>query len=544
MFGRGLIGPNGAFAVVEEEVRGERMAVFAERPRSVLGLLTEAAGAYPEREYLADDERRLTYREALWAVSALARILRDEHGVGPGDRVALHAANGIEWVLGFWAVLAAGGVVTAMNSYWSDPETAAALDLVAPRVVLGDARRLAAVERVAPAVPRLEFTPALYARITSGHHTPPLVPPPDEDDPALLIFTSGTTGRPKAVVHGHRGVAGFVACNRFNALLRVGALPSEPPPPARVLVSPPLFHLSALYGAVLMFTASGGLLVLRPGRFDEERTLRALADEQITVWLSVGSAAPRVAAHPALAGHDLSALASVVVGGAPLSPALRRLLCAAFPSAAAGFRMGYTSSEGGSIVASIGGPDFAARPESTGPIQDGVQIAVRDAEGKDLPEGAEGFLHVRSPYTMLGYWHDPAATSEAFGPGRWLAMGDVGRISDGFLYVDSRARDLIFVSAENVHPSEVEYRLEEHPDVEECAVAGVDDPVTGQAVAAFVVLRPGASAGEEALAAWCRAALPPYKVPTSWRLQGEPLPRNPAGKVLRTALVASSGEAP
>ncbi|GAB2851259.1 class I adenylate-forming enzyme family protein [Actinocorallia aurea] len=541
-FGRGLIGPGGRFEVVEEEVGGEPMAVFAERHRSVLDLFTGAVAEHPEREYLADDTRRLTYRETLWAVAALARTLRDEHGVRPGDRVALHAANGIEWVIGFWAALAAGGVVAAMNSYWSEPETAAAVGLVLPRVVLGDGPRLAAVARVAPETARLEFTPELYERITSGHHTLPLMPPPDEDDPALLIFTSGTTGRPKAVAHGHRGVVGFVACNRFNALLRAGALPMAAPPPARVLVSPPLFHLSALYGAVLMFTASGGLLVMRPGRFAEERTLRALEDERITVWLSVGSAAPRVAAHPARAGHDLSALASVVVGGAPMSPALRRLLCAAFPSAAAGFRMGYTSSEGGSIVASIGGADFAARPESTGPIQDGVRIAVRDAEGKDLPEGAEGHLHVRSPYTMLGYWDDPSATAEVFGPGRWLAMGDVGRIEDGFLYVDARARDLIFVSAENVRPSEVEYRLEEHPDVEECAVAGVDDPVTGQAVAAFVVLRPGAQTGQDALAAWCRAALPSYKVPTSWRLRTEALPRNAAGKVVRTVLVAGFGE--
>jgi acyl-CoA synthetase (AMP-forming)/AMP-acid ligase II len=293
-----------------------------------------------------------------------------------------------------------------------------------------------------------------------------------------------------------------------------------------------------------MFTVSGGLLVMRPGRFEEERTMRAIESERVTVWLSVGSAAPRVAAHPARDRYDLSSLASVVVGGAPMSPSLKRRLSEAFPSAAAGFRMGYTSSEGGSIVASIGGADFTAFPESTGPLQDGVQVAVRDGDGNDLPLGAEGFLHVRSPYTMLGYWDDPEATAEVFGPGRWLAMGDVGRIEDGLLYVNSRAGDLIFVSAENVHPSEVEYRLDAHPDVEESAVAGIDDPVTGQAVMAFVVLREGAAAGERELAAWCRSALPPYKVPTAWRLRTEPLPRNAAGKVLRTALLAESPTGP
>ncbi|TDC73946.1 fatty acid--CoA ligase family protein, partial [Actinomadura sp. 7K507] len=414
--------------------------------------------------------------------------------------------------------------------------------------------------------PRLEFTPGLYERITGSGTVLPPVPPPAEDAPAVLIFTSGTTGRPKAVTHSHRSVIGVVACNRFNTLLRAGATPTAPPstapppsyappassappasfapPAARVLVTPPLFHLSALYGAVLMFTVAGGLLVMRPGRFGEERTMRAIESERVTVWLSLGSAAPRVAAHPARARYDLSSLASIVVGGAPMSPAVRRGLCDAFPTAAAGFRMGYTSSEGGSIVASIGGPDFAALADSTGPIQDGVRIAVRDGDGNDLPPGEEGYIHVRSAYTMLGYWNDPEATAQAFGPSRWLAMGDIGRIEDGLLYVNSRAGDLIFVSAENVHPSEVEYRLDEHPGVQECAVAGIDDPVTGQAVMAFVVPREGAPLTDRDLTDWCRSALPPYKVPTKWRLRTEPLPRNAAGKILRTELLAAAAHRP
>ncbi|GAA3209710.1 class I adenylate-forming enzyme family protein [Actinocorallia longicatena] len=541
-FGRSLIAPGGPFPVVEQDVLGERAAVFRDRPSSVFELLTRATAAYPGREYLADEERRLTYREHLSAVTELARILREEHGVEPGDRVGLISANRLEWVIGFWAVAACGAVAAAMNSFWSEPEIETALALVAPRVVLGDERRLASVARVAPGLGTLPFTPALYERLTAAPALPAPVPAVAEDDPALLIFTSGTTGRPKGVAHSHRGLIGFVACNRFNALLRAGAMPCTPPPPARVLVSPPLFHLSALYGAVLMFTVAGGLLVMRPGRFDEERVLRAIEAERVTVWLSVGSAAPRVAAHPARDAHDLSSLASVVVGGAPMSPAVKGLLREAFPSAAAGFRMGYTSSEGGSIVASIGGADFAAFPESTGPIQDGVLISVRDADGREVAPGGEGLIHVRSPYTMLGYWNDPVSTAAVIGPGRWIAMGDVGRIEDGLLYIDSRAGDLIFVSAENVHPSEVEFRLEAHPDVEEAAVVGVDHPVTGQAVMAFPVMRPGAAAGERELADWCAGALPPYKVPTRWRLRTEPLPRNAAGKILRTALATASAE--
>lgn len=536
-FGRSLIAPGGPFEVVEEDVRGERMAVFRQRKTSIFDMLVDAAAAHPDNEYLVDDERRLSYVEHLSAVAHLARVLREEHGVQPGDHVGVHAANSVEWVISFWAVLATGAVATIMNSFWSDPELEVALSLVAPKVVLADDRRVEQLRRVAPKLPVVGLTRDLYDHLTALHLEAPLWPHPREDDPGLLVFTSGTTGRPKAVAHSHRAVVGTIQCNRFNTLLRLGALPTTTATPQRVLASPPLFHTSALFGAALMFLSTGGTLVLRPGRFNEDRTMAAIASERVTVWLSVGSAAPRVANHPTRSSYDLSSLQSVVVGGAPLSPALKQQLCEAFPSAVGGLRMGYTSSEGGSIVASIGGTDFAAHPESTGPIQDGLQVAIRDEDGNDLPAGSEGLIHVRSAYTMLGYWNDPAATDAVFGKDRWLAMGDVGRIENGLLIVNSRARDLIFVSAENVYPSEVENRLEEHPEVLESAVAGIDDPITGQAVRAWVVLKPGSTTHEEDLAAWCRGGLPPYKVPTSWDLRTTRLPRNPAGKILRTALL-------
>lgn len=545
-FGRSLIAPGGLFEVRVEEVLGEPMAVFAQRMHSVFDLLDTAVNTHPNAEYLIDEDHRLTYRDTLSAVSLLAGILRDEYGVLPGDRVGLDAANSPFWVIGFWGALAAGGVPTLMNSFWSDPELRVGLEISTPTVVMADARRTEDLARVAPGQPVLELTPDLFARITAAPAEPNLPQRPDEDVVAVLMFTSGTTGRPKAVAHSHRAVIGTIQCNRFNTLVRMGAMPAAAPAPPRVLISPPLFHLSALYGAVLMFLSSGGGLVFRPGRFEEERTMAAIESEKVTIWLSVGSAAPRVAAHPKREVYDLSSLQSVVVGGAPLSPALKHELVAAFPSAASagGLRMGYTSSEGGSIVASIGGADFAAHPESTGPIQDCIQVAIRDDDGHDLPLGAEGNIWVRSPYTMLGYWNDPDATAAVYGEHRWLSMGDVGAIVDGLLVVNSRARDLIFVSAENVYPSEVENRLEEHPGVIESCVAGIDHPVTGQAVKAFVVIDERSEVDVEELTGWCRAGLPPYKVPTSWDLRTERLPRNPAGKILRAVLADESTVAP
>jgi acyl-CoA synthetase (AMP-forming)/AMP-acid ligase II len=540
-FGRTLIGSGGPHEVVIEEIAGEPFAVFANRPRNILQFLIDGAGNFADNDYVADEHRRLTYRQTLSAVAELSQILREQHGVAPRDIVGIDAANCLEWVVALWAIFAVGAIPAAMNSLWSDGELAYALALTEPKLILADERRRDQLKRIDARVTVLEFTPNLWNRLTSSDAQLDSVPDGNEDDPALLIFTSGTTGQPKAVTHTHRTLIGTVAHNRFNALLRSGAIPASAPPPPRALVSPPLFHLSAIFGAVLLFTLSGGLLVFRPGRFNEEQTLATLQDEEITLWLSLGSGAPRVAAHPSLAEYDISCLASIVVGGAPMSPATKRALTTAFPTATGGMRMGYTSSEGGNIVASIGGADFVNRPESTGSLQDGMQVAIRDENGVDLPAGAEGHIHIRSAYAMQGYWNNPDATAAVFAPGRWLNMGDVGRVEDSWLYVNSRARDLIFVSAENVYPSEVENRIDEHPDVLECAVAGIDDVVTGQAITAFVVVAEGTNASTGELAEWCRGGLPPYKVPTSWYVRKEALPRNPAGKVMRSILLAEAG---
>jgi acyl-CoA synthetase (AMP-forming)/AMP-acid ligase II len=355
-----------------------------------------------------------------------------------------------------------------------------------------------------------------------------------------VLFTSGTTGKAKAVVHSHRAVIGITTCATFNTLLTMGAFPTEIPPPPRVLTAAPFFHLSGLYGGIVIFTAYGALLVLRPGRFDEERTLKAIESEQITHWAPLGSAGPRVATHPARSEYDLSSLQMVSIGGAPMTPAVKHVLYEAFPKGADGMLMGYTSTESCGAVAVIRGPAFDEHAESTGPIQDGVQVRIRDDNGNNLPDGSEGLIHVRSPYTMLEFWNDPQATAAVYAPGRWLNMGDVGRLENGLLYINSRARDVIFVSSENVFPSEVENRLEEHDAVVEACVAGIDDPVTGQAVKAFVVLDRQGAVDEAELIQWCRGGLPAYKVPSSWEIRTEALPRNPAGKILRGHLVAGA----
>jgi acyl-CoA synthetase (AMP-forming)/AMP-acid ligase II len=540
-----LTGPGGAFEVVLEDVRGERMLVFRDRIRALRALLEQTA-RFEDRLYLVDGDVRLTFGAHLDQVVRVAHALRERHGIRPGDRVALFAANRWEWIVAFWATSWLGAIPCLMNGFWTAEEFADAVALVEPAIVLGDAARIERVKAVMGGRRALVFEDDFDALVQGPRPTADPAPATREDDPAFLIFTSGTTGRAKAVTVAHRAACGFNQVSAFTEAYGRGLyglpLPQAgvPAPPSDdvVLVTSPLFHVSMLYGAVVMGAVKGFRMVLLPGRFEPERVLQAIERERVTLWMALGSAAPRVAACPRLSDYDTSSLRQVGVGGAPVSPTVQESLRAAFPSTNRLLGMGYTSTEGGAVIASIGGPEFERHPTSTGRISLTVEVELRDAEGRVVAPWAEGEVHVRSPYVMLGYWNDPKATAAALKPGGWLAMGDVARFEDDLLFINARARDMLLVSAENVSPTEVEHCLESHPGVLEAAVVGVDHPLSGDAVCAVVVHAPASRPEPAELEAWCRRTLAHYKVPTVWHLTDEALPRTPSGKIVKSAVRA------
>jgi acyl-CoA synthetase (AMP-forming)/AMP-acid ligase II len=536
-----LAGAGESFEIVDDDVLGERMAVYRNRPRSLRQVL-EGSERHGDAEYVVCGDERVTYAEHLARVAAFTRALRDEYGVVKGDRVGILAANCPEWIIAFWATVSLGAICTSMNAWWADPELEYALAHSEPTVVVGDAERLARVRAVAPDAPfRTIETGDEFAALVEAHrgHALPAVELA-EDDPAVLLYTSGTTGRSKGALASHRAVCGMISTSMHGgamAMLAAGA-PSAAPGPNIALVTVPLFHASGLYGFVVLQLTAGGKVVLRPGRFDPDDVLRLIEEERVTAWSALGSMGPRVAERALASGRDTSSLRVLAVGGAPVSPAQQDMLREAFPHARNAVSMGYTSSEAVGMVTRIGGEEMRAHPTSAGRVVPTVQMEIRGPDGTPVPEGVDGEIHVRSPYLMLGYWRDQAATDAVLLPGRWLAMGDIGALRDGLLYINSRARDMILVNAENVFPTEVEFRLDEHPVVRECAVIGVEDVMTGQAVCAVVVTVDGTAITEDELRAWCRDNMAGYKVPTQWVFRAEPLPRNPSGKVLKRELLA------
>ncbi len=535
-----LTAPGAMFAVHDEAVRGVTMPVFAHRFGS-LGEMLEASARFADRPFVIDGDERISFAGHLERIRALGAVLRDRYRVAPGERVAIFAANRWEWVVSFWATIAIGAVPCCFNGHWSAEEWEHARDLTEPKLMIADAPRIERVADRIGALAVLNFDDDFAALLDAGgaKDSAPIFRA-GEEDLAMLVFTSGTTGRPKAVMMTHRGWVGAVQILLFteaSAMAAMGmpvpaAASALPPSDAVQLVTSPLFHVAMLISAVLGNIGNGSAMVLMRGRFDEEQAIALVERERVTRWSLLGSVAARVAASPALAQHDTSSLVSLGVGGATVSPAVQDKLRSAFPALKLNLGMGYSSTEAGSAtICHIGGQDFLDHPTSTGTPTVTTQLEIRDADGRALPDGEYGEVHVRSPNVMLGYWRDPEATAGALKPGGWLAIGDIAKLENGRLFINSRARDLIMVNAENVSPVEVEYVLESHPHIREAAVLAVDDELTGDAVMAVVVAEPGGMPDIEVLQAWCSEKLARYKVPSRWHIHDGDLPRTASGKL-------------
>jgi len=540
-----LIGPGGPFEIVREEVLGAPMSLFRSRPLSLRELL-EGSIARGDADYIVCGERRISFREHATLVASVAAALRERYGIGPRDRVAILAANCPEWIISFWASVSLGAVAVGLNGWWKRDEIVYGLEHSEPKLLIGDEKRLARIAGIDVGIPVVEIETG-FEELTSFRSGAALPTNPiAEDDPAVILYTSGTTGRPKGAVNTHRGIVTFVQLLFFHGLrmmmmaVEKGVTPDPNALPHCNLYNAPLFHLSGLYTGAVSMLASGVRTVWMPGRFDAGEVMRLIERERVTAWAPMGNMGHRLLDHPDLGRYDLGSVRSLGSGGAPVSEDIQQRLMEVFPNARGSFAVGYGLSESTGTATLNFGEFLADRPDSVGRALPTVEIEIRGPDGSVLPEGEEGEIHIRGPLVMLEYWRNPEATDETILAGRWLRTGDVGRVVDGYLYINSRARDLILRNAENIYPVEIEQCLEACPVVREAAVIGVPHPEWGQEVKAFVVPAEGAEIDVDDLIAHCNEALAHFKVPTLWEIRDEALPRNATGKVLKNVL---AGEA-
>jgi acyl-CoA synthetase (AMP-forming)/AMP-acid ligase II len=538
-----LTAPGEPYEMTEETVLGERVAVLCRRPRSLRQVLVDGCTAYGGNDcYIFDDGERITFAQLEGVVASVATSLRDRYGIGPGDRVAICAANCPEWLLTFWAVASLNAVVVAMNGWWTGTEMRNAIALTEPSVLLMDEKRLARLEGDV-GVPVI-----LVERDFAELMKRPDVPLPDpviaEDDPFMLIFTSGTTGRPKAATLSNRTVIGYVQLQLFiqdRSMLVAGVTPGAAPPSVRL--SPfPLFHVSGM-GTAVSTVMTGGKTVWPLGRFEPSRVVDLTLRENVAFWSGGTTHIARLLDSPDIERVPTSQLLGIGVGGSATTPDIMRRIAVRFPHLSTSTSTGYGSTETGGIASWAPNWMLRAVPGCVGPLLPTVAARITDDRGAVLPDGAEGNIEIRSALTMLGYWRNDGANEDTILPGRWVASGDFGRLDDGILTIASRRRELIIRGGENIYPFEIEDRLEEHPDVVEAAVFAIDDATHGQVVKAVVVVREGTVLDPDVLRDFCAETLSSYKIPVNLEIGTAPLPRNATGKVMKHVLAGTSASA-
>jgi len=508
--------------VVTDDVLGHPCLVFPRRRHHLAELLIDGR-RFADRDYLVQGARRLSFAEHERAVSAAVEVLA-ERGVRPGDRVLLFGANAVEWVVGFWAILAAGGVVVLGNAWWSAAESEHALAVARPRLVIGDQRRRQMVDERAETIDYAELCsidpPDDYVRPVEGVA---------EDDPAVVLFTSGTTGLPKGAVLSHRGLISTLQ-SLMVVTKRLPAPGAALPEPTKALLSLPLFHVGGLQQIITPMIGGGGL-VFTEGRFDPAEVVRLLEAEQIRAWSSVPTMVTRVLDHLEATGHaGVDCVRTVGLGGAPVPQQLRERVKAGFPNAGRGVAVTYGLSEACGVLATGAGDEIHRRAGTVGRPLPVTTIRIDHPD-----EHGCGEIVVRSPSVMLGYLGAPGDADEnPVTEDRWLRTGDIGRLDDdGYLYVTDRSKDIVIRGGENIATPHVEGRLLAHPAVAEVAVVGLPHPSLGEELGAVVVLQEGMDVSPAALADFASAELAYFEVPTRWWLRREPLPQNTTGKVLK-----------
>jgi long-chain acyl-CoA synthetase len=490
---------------------------------TVRALVQRAAAATPQAVYALATEsgEQIDFAGLQRGCRRVAAALAS-HGVRPGDTVALVLPNGLgtlQWLLG---AMHAGICVIPVNLLSTPEAMRHVVEHGDARLVLAAPEWVAPLRGLLPAVPVVEVDPDARALPDTELDTPA----PDPQSMALLMYTSGTTGRPKGVMLTQANLAANAAAIAAEHALT---------PADRVLGVLPLYHINAFAVTMLAPLASGGSVAMAP-RFSVQRFWAQARDCGCT-WINVG------ADHHRLPARGAGATRRRPRRAAPVPQRQRGLAARASPRLRSPLRLG--------IIETMGLTETAA-PSFSNPLEPsrrklgsvGRASGRRGACGRrraaPLPDGCTGEITIRGPHVMKGYYKNADATAAAFTPDGWLRTGDLGhRDADGFFFVTGRIKELIIKGGENIAPREIDEALLRHPAVLDAAAVGVPDPHYGQEILACVVLREGATADEAALRAHCEGLLGRYKTPRRFRFVAE-LPRGPSGKVQRLKLAEAN----
>jgi len=511
--------------------------VYAGRPRNLTQLLNNTVDRYGPQEgvIITDPSARLSFQQFASLVANVASALYHDYGVKKGDRVALMLRNGLEFATSFFALARIGAVTVPLNTALKGEELAFQVADSGAAVLIVEPKFHQLFAGVSPAAKGVKYIfvtgdepPAgtvAFSELLRDRGHPPVEVRVEEMDSAVIMYTSGTTGRPKGALLSHQAMITGAMNMAQLCDLRVGR--------DKILVVVPLFHITGL--AIAFCSAVyAGITAVIVRKFKSDEALQIIAAEKVTTMVAVPTILWLILNEPEFGNYDLSSMRQFAAGGSASPEELLKACAAKLPGVQ--LMPGYGLTEATAMTHTTTSLDEAlTKLGSVGKALPILKARVVDDSGKELPLGQPGELLVKGCQVMKEYWNNPEATRQTIVDG-WLHTGDIAKVTeDGYTYILDRMKDMIIRGGENIYSIEVENVLYRHPKVLEAAVVGVSDQVFGEQVKAALVLRPGEQATAEEIQEFCGQHLAYFKVPKYVEFM-ESLPRNPAGKVIKARL--------
>jgi acyl-CoA synthetase (AMP-forming)/AMP-acid ligase II len=518
--------------IVEEEWPDSKGRIFKNRPKNVVELIENTVKKYPNKVGFIYGDRRLTFREFDGIVNQIAAGL-EKHGVKQGDHVALLLGIQIEFPLSFFALMKLGAIVVPLNTRFKGEELAYEINDSESEVLVVDEEYWPFIDTVRGQLKTVEKI------FFNGHPVPEGTLPfsllkenrdevftravLSESDDAAIMYTSGTTGKPKGAILHQRG---FV----LTAMLVSDFIQYEPED--KMICCVPLFHITGL-SCVMLSPLFSGVACVYLRQFKTKDFLEIMAKEKVTQYMGVINVIWLMVNHPDFEQYDFSSFKTALFGGSPATEEMVRGIFNKLPRLQ--ISVGYGLTEYFAIGTSTPYEDALRKIKAAGQCLPTVDAKIVDDESKEVPMGAIGEIVLKGAKVFKGYWKNPGATRATIVDG-WVHTGDIGKMDEeGFIYILDRKKDMINRGGEKIYSLEVENVIGDNPKVLEVAVVGVPDPVMGEVVKACMVLKSGENATEEEIKRFCKERLADYKIPKFVEFM-DGLPRNPAGKVSKAEL--------
>jgi long-chain acyl-CoA synthetase len=528
-----------------EVVQDGEFKAYKHAASNVIELL-DAARGHGELDFIVSGDQRLSYNTFFSQTDKLASALQTELGIQSGDRVAIAMQNCPEWCIAYTAATLIGAVVVPINSWGKADELDFALTDCDARVLIADQKRYALI--------RNRISDYMLSVIVTEHEEKPqdknvfsfhhfltkgsgscVKPAINAKDICAILYTSGSTGFPKGVIHNHTAICqslmnmmylGYLLMELEGSREMKGGADREAP-----MLTVPLFHATGLLGSFYLPAITGQKIIMMP-KWNSDKALQLIETEKVTTLSTVPAILKDLLNHPAFDQYETSSLIRVVSAGAATPAGLAESIEAKLGKVSRS--AGYGMTETMAVAAAMSGAIFDLKPYSAGIQSPIMDIRIRDANNRTLARGEEGEIELHGVVVTSGYWKNPEATAKTFTEDGWLKTGDIGLIdADEFLYITGRSKELVIRGGENIYPGEVENAAYRHEQVQEVVVFGVPDDTLGEALAMIFYTKADSELTSDELRTFLTESISSFKVPKYIVLSPDPLPRNASEKLNR-----------